>query len=190
MPGHNTFTDLELIVLIKEGHEAAFAELYRRYKGCLYLHAYRMLQDKDEAMDIVQEFFANIWARRHTLVIPNTVNSYLYGAIRNRILNFIAHQKVVARYTDTLNNYLEAGTPATDEKFLEKELISLIENEVALLPAKMRQVFELSRKYDLSHKEIATQLNISDKTVKKQVSNAIKIIRLKLKVSLLSMFFM
>ncbi|WP_317169204.1 sigma factor-like helix-turn-helix DNA-binding protein [Mucilaginibacter humi] len=51
-------------------------------------------------------------------------------------------------------------------------------------------MFELSRKHDLSHKEIAAQLNISDKTVKKQVSNAIKIIRLKLKVSLLSILFM
>ncbi|WP_317169203.1 RNA polymerase sigma factor [Mucilaginibacter humi] len=139
MPVYNTFTDNELIAFIKEGHETAFAELYRRYKGCLYLHAYRMLQDKDEAMDIVQEFFATIWAKRDTLIITTTVNSYLYSAIRNRILNFIAHQKVVAGYTNSLEDYLEAGSPASDEKFLEKELISLIENEVALLPPKMRQ---------------------------------------------------
>lgn len=190
MQSHNAFTDSELIVLIKEGREAAFAELYSRYKGSLYLHAYRMLQDKDEAMDIVQEFFAAIWAKRETLVVPNSVNDYLYGSIRNRILNFIAHQKVVARYTSTLDAYLEAGGAATDERFMQRELIQLIETEVARLPTKMREVFELSRKHDLSHKQIAQQLNISDKTVKKQVSNAIKIIKLKLNLmaTLLTLF--
>jgi len=182
---YNVFSDLELFALIKDGSDVAFAELYNRYKGYLYLHAYRMLQDKDEAKDIVQELFAGLWAKRATLSPPNSVNDYLYGAIRNRIINFIAHKKVVARYTATLNNYLEAGIPGSDEQFIEKELLQLIEGEIAQLPEKMREVFELSRKHNLSHKQIATKLNISDKTVKKQVSNAIKIIKLKINRAIL-----
>lgn len=186
---YNVFPDLELLALIKDGHDAAFAELYNRYKGYLYLHAYRMLQDKDEAKDIVQELFAGLWAKRATLTMPDSVNDYLYGAIRNRIINFIAHKKVIARYTATLKNYLESGIPPSDERFIAKELMQLIEGEVAQLPGKMREVFELSRKHNLSHRQIATKLNISDKTVKKQVSNAIKIIKLKINLTILFIFF-
>jgi len=56
----------------------------------------------------------------------------------------------------------------------------LIEKEIACLPSKMRQVFELSRKANLSHKQIATQLDLSEKTVKNQVNNALKVLKLKL----------
>lgn len=190
MAGYKTLSDQDLIGFLKEGFEAAFAELYNRYKSPLYLHAYRMLQDEEEAKDVVQEMFAAIWAKRETLVIPTSVDAYLYGSIRNRILNFIAHQKVIAKYTDSLGDYLENGISATDEKIRERELIKILENEVALLPSKMREVFELSRNQDLSHKQIAEQLNISDKTVKKQVNNAIKILRLKINLSLFFGFFL
>lgn len=190
MAGYKTLSDQDLISFLKEGFEAAFAELYNRYKSPLYLHAYRMLQDEEEAKDVVQEMFAAIWAKRETLVIPTSVDAYLYSSIRNRILNFIAHQKVIAKYAGSLVDYLENGISVTDEKIREKELIKILENEVALLPSKMREVFELSRNQDLSHKQIAEQLNISDKTVKKQVSNAIKILRLKINLSLFFSLFL
>ncbi|MNI50552.1 RNA polymerase sigma factor [compost metagenome] len=61
-----------------------------------------------------------------------------------------------------------------------RELAERIELEVAQLPAKMREVFELSRNAHLSHREIALRMDISDKTVKKQMNNALKILRLKL----------
>ncbi|MNI91450.1 RNA polymerase sigma factor [compost metagenome] len=56
----------------------------------------------------------------------------------------------------------------------------LITSEIAKLPAKMREVFELSRLEDLSHREIAERLNISESTVKKQVQNALKILKARL----------
>ena len=58
----------------------------------------------------------------------------------------------------------------------------LIEKELAALPPKMREVFELSRKANLNYREIAEKLNISDNTVKKQMSNALKILRSRLGV--------
>lgn len=177
-------SDAELVALLKDGNEAAYAEIYHRYKGPLFLHAYRMLQDDEEAMDIVQETFATVWSRHDNLTIRTSLDAYLYGAIRNRILKFIAHQKVISKYTDSLNHFLDEGVATTDEKVREKELIQLIEKEIANLPAKMREVFELSRNGELSYKQIAEQLNISDKTVKKQVNNALRILRLRLNLIL------
>ena len=190
MAGYNTLSDQDLMILIKDDREGAFAELYNRYKNPLYLHAYRMLHDEEEAKDIVQEMFSSIWAKREIFAIPISVDAYLYGSIRNRILNFIAHQKVIARYIDSLDHYLEIGIASADEKIREKELIEILKNEFNLLPPRMREVFELSRNQELSYKQIAKKLNISDKTVKKQVSNAIKILRLKINFSLLFGFFM
>ncbi|MNL17944.1 RNA polymerase sigma factor [compost metagenome] len=60
------------------------------------------------------------------------------------------------------------------------ELTRLIDKEVSALPQKMKEIFEMSRNQELSHREIAAQLNISDHTVKKQINNAIKILRPKI----------
>lgn len=190
MTAYNSFSDSDLFAFLKEGEHTAFEELYNRYKHPLYLHAYRMLQDGEEAKDLVQELFSSIWAKRQSLANPTAVNAYLYGCLRNRILNVIAHQKVRGNYISSLNSYLEATSSAPDEKIIATDLIKLVENEVALLPPKMREVFEMSRKQHLSHKQIAEHLNISDKTVKKQVNNAIKILRLKINVNFLfGLFF-
>lgn len=182
-------SDLELLVLLKQGNESAFAELYNRYKQALYFHANRSLRDHDEARDMVQEIFEAIWTKRETLVIPKSVDAYLYGSIRNRILNFIAHQKVVSKYTDSIDAFLGQGHLTTDEMVREHELINILQQEIALLPKKMREVFELSRNHQLTYKQIAEQLNISDQSVKKQVQRAIRILRLKIRLNIFFTFF-
>ncbi len=184
MVEYKQIPDIELLVLLKQADQSAFAELFERYHQPLYLHAKRMIRDGDEAKDIVQEVFASIWSKRESLLIPNSVDAYLYGSIRNRILNFIAHQKVVSKYEESIDTFLERGISYTDEQVREKELSRIIEREIALLPEKMREVFELSRKDELSYKEIAERLNISENAVKKQAQRAIKILRFKIRLSL------
>jgi RNA polymerase sigma-70 factor (ECF subfamily) len=180
MAGYSNLSDLELSDLLKSGDEAVFAEIYNRYKAVLYLHAYRMIQNREDALDVVQELFAAVWTNRETLIIKTSLSAYLYGAVRNRILDVIAHHKIISRYADTLQDFLDLGEFVTDNQIREKELTAIIETEISLMPPKMREVFELSRQQDLSHKEIAMRLNISDKTVKKQVGKAIKILRFKI----------
>ena len=82
---------------------------------------------------------------------------------------------------------MESEASAPDSLVRERDLARRIEAEIQSLPPKMRAVFELSRKEHKSYKEISDYLNISDKTVKKQVNNALHILRTKL-TSLL-MFF-
>ena len=182
-------SDLELFVLLKEGNQSAFSELYNRYKQALYFHACRSIKNTDESRDIVQEVFTALWTKRESLVIPKSVDAYLYGSIRNRILNFIAHQKVVSKYADSIDAYLEQAESTTEELLSAKELTHILQKEISLLPEKMREVFELSRNHELSYKQIAEQLNISDQSVKKQVHRALKILRLKIKLNLFFTFF-
>lgn len=180
-------SDRELTALIGSDNEAAFAEIYDRYKGVLYLHAYRMLGDEEEAKDILQELFTTLWVRRKELVMISALSAYLYQSVRNRVLDVIAHKKAEEKYIDSLSHFMASGEYITDHTIRENELSSMIESEVALLPAKMKEIFKLSRNENLSYKEIAEELNISDKTVKKQVNNALKILRQR--IELVAIYF-
>lgn len=173
-------SDEELLKEFQAGNTQAFELIYNRYKGLLYIHAYKMLRDEDEAKDVVQELFTKLYTRAGILFIKTTFSAYLYTAVRNRILDIIAHKKIKTDYLASLEEFVHRGAYTTDHFIREKELAFQIEKEVALLPEKMRLVFEMSRNANLSHKEIAEKLDISDKTVKKQINNAIKLIKVKL----------
>lgn len=173
----------ELMDLVRQHDERAFTEIYNRYKGVLFIHACRMLENAEEAKDVIQDLFTVLWSRRNEILITGSLSSYLYAAVKNRILDQMAKDKSRDRYIDSLAGFMEEGEYITDHQLRENELSRLIEKEVALLPAKMRQIFELSRVSNLSHKEIAAEMNISDKTVKKQISNALIILRKKIDVA-------
>lgn len=183
-------SDTELLALLAEADTQAFAEIYHRYKAVLFRHSYRMLGDDEEAKDVVQELFTNLWTRRNEIVITTALSSYLYTSIRNHILDIIAHKKIEEKYIRSLDGFLKEGEYITDQYLREKELRELIEKEVALLPPRMREVFELSRHENLTYKEIAEELNISDKTVKKQVNSALSILRQKLDIAFICAFFL
>ena len=170
-------SDHEMLSLIKEGDRNAFKSIYEKYWQLLYVAACKILKDEDEAKDVVQEVFISLLSKGSSLDIKGSVSSYLYTAVRYKVLDFISRKKVRTDYLGSLNDYVSAGNYATDRALIEKEINAEVEKEIQNLPPKMKEVFELSRKSDLSHKEIAETLNISDKTVKKQISNAIKLLK-------------
>lgn len=180
MLNYETISDNELAELLRSGDRAAFTEIYNRYKWLLHTHAYKWMQDREEAKDIIHELFAALWTKREQLSFPDNLSAYLYTAVRNRIFNVISHQKVASQYLSSLQSFIDEEQAAADHLVREKQMTLLIEKEIAALPAKMRAVFELSRKEQLSHKEIAEQLTISEQTVRKHVQHALKILRIKL----------
>ncbi|MDO3693330.1 RNA polymerase sigma-70 factor [Wenyingzhuangia sp. chi5] len=178
-----------LFNLLKNDDQLAYTELFERYSVILVNHAYKMLGDRDDANDIVQELFLSIWNKRRDLILTGSLSSYLYKATKNKILNHIAHEKVVARYADSISNFIENDYVFADSKIREEELHAIITKEIDLLPDKMRQVFLLKKVEELPYEEIAHKLNITDKTAKQQVYNALKKLRERLH-PLLSVFIM
>eukprot|EP01132_Coremiostelium_polycephalum_P019035 gene19035-22654_t len=139
-----------------------------------------MLRNQEEAKDMVQELFEMLWTKRENIFLTGSLSSYLYAALRNKILNLLAHEKVRRKYMDSLGQFMELEKYETDFYIRERELKRKIELEIAALPSKMAEIFILSRKEFLSHKEIASKLELSELTVKTQVKRAIKILRPKL----------
>lgn len=176
---YSSLLDAELTVLLKQKDHIAFTEIYDRYRGVLYLHAYKLTQDTDEAEDIVQEIFIYLWDKAATIIFNTGIKSYLYSAVRYKFFNLLDHKKVITKHEQSFNDFTDKGEFITDNQVRENELTRLIEMEIGKLPEKMRIVFELSRKEHLSVSEIADKLNISKSTVKKQLGNAIRILRLK-----------
>jgi len=176
--------DVDLVILLKTGDEDAFTEIYNRYWSVLYLHARHMLNNRDNARDIVQEVFTNIWNKAKDLELSTSLNAYLYKSVRNSVLNLIRKEKQESHYITELGDFYDKGDFITDVQVNFNELKRLIDQEVQMLPKKMRQVFEMSRNENLSHAQISEKLNISDLTVKKQINKAIHILRRKLDIPL------
>jgi RNA polymerase sigma-70 factor (family 1) len=183
MTAYNGHTDQELIVLLKQGDEFAYTEIYTRYWPLLFRHSRKMLNDEGQAMDIVQDIFTGMWFNHKTLDFNVSLSAYLYTSVRNRTVNAINKGKLELNYMESLQEYINKGAYVTDEAVRYKEFEAEIEAEIAKLPPKMREIFELRRTVGLSYKQIAQQLGVGDETVKTQVSRALKVLRTKFGVS-------
>jgi len=179
---YNVLSDKDLIECLSEGDERAFAEIYTRYKTILFLHARRMLNEDEQARDVVQEIFTTLWIKKVELQISISLKSYLFSAVKHKILNLLLHQKHVEKHMQSMLDVYNIGNASTDILIQEKELGRMIESEIQALPARMREVFVLSRKEELSNREIAQRMSITEETVKKQIVYALKILRVKLKL--------
>jgi RNA polymerase sigma-70 factor (ECF subfamily) len=177
---YRSYSDSELAFLLTQDDEQAFTEIYNRFYGLLFIHASRRLNDDEEAKDVVQQLFESLWIKRSQVEADGNLSAYLYTAIRNRILDVFSHQKVENKYVDSLQNFMDQDHILTDYRVREKQMAALIEQEIAALPPKMREIFVLSRKENKSHKEIAAELGLSELTVKTQVKKALRILKSRL----------
>jgi RNA polymerase sigma-70 factor (family 1) len=169
------FSDAQLLYAIKEGDAAAFKLLYDRYWERLYLKACQRV-DKDEAKDLVQEVMTTLWRRRNDVFTfeDGEIGRYLFTAIKYRVISHYAYSTEEIR-----NNALfEVLSDTVSSNPLEaKEFSEYIESEIKRLPDRMQQVFRMSREEDISIADIAHQLNISEQTVKNQLTEALKRLR-------------
>jgi RNA polymerase sigma-70 factor (family 1) len=182
---YSSLNDNQLLDYIKAGDQLAFAEIYERYWGLMFHHVLKMTGDKDETKDIIQELFTQLWINIEQIESETNIASYLYVSARNKVINLIRHDKVKNNYLSSLSDFTNQPSNSMLEQLSAKDLSIAIDKEIQNLPCKMREIFELSRKKFRTHKEIADELHISDKTVKKQINNAIKILRLRLNIFLL-----
>lgn len=177
MIAYSTLSDQELTTLLKEGNTDAFTEIFDRYNAPLYIHAFKRLQDREECRDLVQELLTTLWLKRDEISFTTTLSGYLYMSVRNRIFNLLSRKKVSKEYVSAIQYLSDQAKSNADHLVRQNQLAQIIDREIAALPPRTREIFELSRKGFMSHKEIAAQLNISEQTVKTTVNNALKILR-------------
>lgn len=183
------YEDQKLLRLLQQGSRGAYVMIYEKYQKLLFLYAYRKLNDQQEAEDVVQEVFISFWNKRSTLNPELSLTGYLYRAVRNRAFNIFAHKEIETKYLDSLDTFLSSNPESADSLVREHQIAEMIAHEISMLPVKMREIFELSRKNHLSYKEIAVELDISEYTVATQIKRALKILRVKLGIYIFCIYF-
>ncbi|MEZ5082725.1 MAG: RNA polymerase sigma-70 factor [Bacteroidales bacterium] len=157
-----------------------FEKLFKELYSSLCHFAYGFIYDFDNAQEIAQDVFINLWQTRETIDPKKSVKSYLFTSVKNRCLNYIRdHKKFRSQYLDV---ELELEIPVEDKDiFSENERKERINQALDKLPEKCREVFELSRFDEMKYKDIAEKMDISIKTVEVHMSKALKILREELK---------
>lgn len=176
MQNQDSIADTDLLRMLREGNETAFSILYHRYTGLLYIHAHKKLGEREVVLDILQEIFTELWERRQLLEITH-LPAYLYQAVRFKIIDYLGKSNRAKRHLDSLSDFVRTYSDNTDHRVRERIFADIIQQEIASLPPKMRRVFELSRMEGLSHKEIATMLELSEQSVRSHIKNALRILR-------------
>ncbi len=177
MNTYKSFSDSELTAQLRNASEGAFTELYDRYWAVLYVHAIRMTNDEDQAMDIVQDVFTVLWKKREVISVHSSVKSYLYKAVRNKVLNSINRGKLKDKYLKSLVSFIVKGEMHTQEQVEFRDFERRIDREVNNFPPRMKLIYEMSRKEGMSNKDIASDLEITDHTVKKTINRALHRLR-------------
>ncbi|MGF6850128.1 RNA polymerase sigma-70 factor (family 1) [Chitinophaga sp. W3I9] len=172
----NSYSDLELITMLKRGDVTAFDLLYARHWSGMYQAAYYLLRDQGACMDIIQDIFAWLWEKREQLDIQ-AVPSYLRSAVRFKVANYIRSSKVREEFYTELAGLSLPETPGPQDFMELSDLKSIIGQVIRSLPEKCREIFLLSRDGQLTNQQIADLLNISIKTVEAQKTIALKRIR-------------
>jgi RNA polymerase sigma-70 factor (ECF subfamily) len=173
--------DNQLFETLKAGDITAFEMLFRTYYQPLCNYAFTFVQDHDEAEEIVQSTFLQVWEKRDVLEIRTGVKPYLYAMVRNASLNVIKHEKVKQQHMAVEIAMGERSVESVSRTVMASELEARIYNAMEALPEQCRLVFKLSRFEELKYSEIAEQLNISIKTVENHMGKALRIMREQLK---------
>lgn len=170
--------DKTLFNKIKSGDRVAFNTLFNTHYTPLVRFAFTFLQDKDEAEEVIQDIFVRIWEQRASINITTNIKSYLFSSARNRSINKIKSVQTRQNILSEINQYqTQTGEHGYNES---AELKTAIEEAIKQLPEKCQTIFLLSREEELTYKQIAQKLNLSEKTIENQMGIALKKLRITL----------
>lgn len=167
--------EIENFEKVREGNFEAFRLLFERYYPRLCNYAASYLQDDFTKEDTVQEVFAKIWEDRRKIRISGSVKSYFYTAVKNACLNRIKSESIRIGHTSTYSK--NAGEIVFEDEIEQEEFRHYLSMCIEKLPPRCKDVFIQSRFDDARQEKIARDMEISIKTVKAQITKALKLIR-------------
>lgn len=159
---HNA-EDSELLIELSNGNREAFDVLYHRYWKIVFDAAYKRVDNIDDAKDIAQEVFVQLWQRRTKTPIKQ-LSSYLFVAARNGVFKHFEHgNKFVG---DAQAAYEQHEPILADQHLLYKEFVQNFAKLIDALPPQQQQIFRMRFEQDMTSQQIADKLNLSPKTVR------------------------
>ncbi|MDR1671870.1 MAG: RNA polymerase sigma-70 factor [Bacteroidales bacterium] len=165
---------------MKEGDIKVFRDIYREYASMLQAFAEKFT-DRETSRDLVQDVFMQLWVNRESVYIRESLRAYLYGAVRNRCINYLEHLKLKTDYGEREKIDLQIREAvylcSPEQLLIEREQLDRVCREVEKLPKKSRESFKKAYFEDKKAAEIAAELHLSVRTVETQIYKALKTLR-------------
>lgn len=162
---------------IRASDYEVFSKMYLHLFKGLALISVKYVQDVYIAEELVQDIFIKVWEQPHTVNGVIHLKSYLYKAVVNSSLNYLARQKNLKEHHERIARNMEDVD--IQRAYEEQEMKVLIYQEIDRLPDQCKKVFKMSRFEGLKYREIAVLLNISERTVENHIANALKTLRIR-----------
>ena len=169
-----TENEIEVLRQLALGHSSAMDYLFDTYYEGLCNKALRYVKDSVKAEDIVQDIFLNIWKKRENLSIQISLKAYLSRCVTNRSLNHLRDNR---KYMVELEETLVDNSFGVEEDIYYKETEKIISKCINRLSPRCRQVFIMNRIEQMKYKEIASELDVSVKTVEHHIAKALAYLR-------------
>nr|WP_068544516.1 RNA polymerase sigma factor [Thalassotalea crassostreae] len=148
--------ELEWILQAKQGDRQAFNHLYQLHIGRVYALCYRMLSSADQAEDVAQEVFVQVWLKMDNFRGDAKFSTWLHSVATNTVLTHIRKQKNWLQKVFSIEEQ-----PQAEQAGNEISDLSDMDKMILRLPEKARLVFVLFAVEGYRHEEIATMLNMA-----------------------------
>ncbi|MCH7400721.1 RNA polymerase sigma factor [Belliella kenyensis] len=167
-------SEAALIDAFRSGDKEAFSIIFDRHWEELMRYAGNTLESQDDAEDLVQELFLNLWEKHHSFpMLQNDLRTYLFASLRKKILKLFRDKGVKRKHLENLIlTYDRSENPVKD--LMYDELIHTIKSKLSSLPYKEQQVFILHELEGYSTREISEMHQVSEQTVRNQAATANK----------------
>jgi len=166
---------------IKVGDIHEFETLFREYYERLCAFGNKYLGNLEQAEEVIQDTFYNIWKNREVINIKTSLKSYLYTAVKNNCLQVIRTRSLDIKYENYYKSHYSNESISPIDELNAKELSKVIDKALNSLPERCQKIFRMSRYEGLKYHEIAEKLKISIKTVEANMGKALKHFRGQLK---------
>ncbi len=187
-----TASDHELLADIKDGDEAAFQEIVRRYRNPITNFVYRMLDDYERSVELAQETFIRVFTSASRYQANYSFSTYIYRIATNLAISELRRRKrrkfvsLFSPYTDDNGDAVELDppdlNPLQDESLIKDERRKAVARAITSLPEKYRAAIVLRDVEGLSYDRIAEVLKLSEGTVKSRINRARNLLKEKLSV--------
>lgn len=179
-PSESSEQDRELVEQALGGDESAYQALMEKYKNALYHHVRRMVRDRAEVDDLVQEAFIKAFSALDSYSTQFAFSTWLYKIATNHTIDYLRKRKLPTYSIDkpiqTKEGEMEYELPDTtyrpDRHIVEDQRRTLIQEAIDALPPKYYRVIVMRHQQEKSYEEIATELDLPLGTVKAHIFRA------------------
>lgn len=179
-------------VLVKRaigGDEKAYTELVEKYQRALYFHILKMIKDKEQVNDLVQEAFVKAFDNLNTYSTNYAFSTWLYRIATNHTIDYLRKKKLKTLSIDEpmktrdgeMQMQLEDESAGTDRNIIRKQRQNIVQEAIDNLPKKYRKVIEMRHMEEKSYQEIADVLDLPLGTVKAHIFRARELLYKELK---------